>query len=122
MHEVKLDWQQAYLRRVFDLENVELTAIFRGFQLCARIGIHKLILDGDCLFMIKECLSSATSFSTIGSLITEIKKLQDLFVECQFQQVYRDHKRPAHLLARSAWNLDTMIMWESVPNIVSQAI
>lgn len=69
-NKVKLDWQQAYLRRVFDLENVELTAIFRELQLCARIGIHMLILDSDCLFMIKECLSSATSFSTIGSLIT----------------------------------------------------
>lgn len=66
------------------------------------MGVNKLILESDCLFMIKECLSSATSISEIGPLVTEIKKLQETFVECQFQHAYREHNRLAHFLARNA--------------------
>lgn len=36
---------------IYDHENVELADRFRGLQMCVGMGINKLILESDCLFI-----------------------------------------------------------------------
>lgn len=62
----------------------------------------KLILESDCLLMIKECLSSGNSFSKYESMVTKIKRLQASFESCKLQHIYKEQYRLAHILAQHA--------------------
>lgn len=35
-------------------KDIELLAIFRGMHICARIGIHKIIVESDNLLMVNQ--------------------------------------------------------------------
>lgn len=103
-------------------KEVELIATLRGLQLCVGMGVQKLILESDCLFMLKECLSVNTPISEISSVVTDIKDLQSRYEDCQLQHVLWEKNKPLHLLARHAWNLDRMTLWDSIPDFVCQAV
>lgn len=72
---------------IWDPEVVELATILRGLQISAGMRINKLILESDCLFMIQECMSNTTSYTKLGSLVIEIKTLQETYEDCQLQHV-----------------------------------
>ncbi|XP_042988629.1 uncharacterized protein LOC122316158 [Carya illinoinensis] len=50
-------------------ESVELLAIFHGLQLCATMGISKLIVECDCLLMEKEMQTKAEYEVLYGNLL-----------------------------------------------------
>lgn len=75
-------------------EEVEFVAILRGLQFCAGMEINKLILESDCSLMLKECLSAIIPLYEVGSLVIEIKKMQEGFVECQLQLIFREQNKP----------------------------
>lgn len=91
---------------ICELAEVELVAIMRGLQLCACLGINKLILESDCLFMLQECMSNTISYTELGSLVIEIKNIQAnqpiFYEDNKLQHVFREHNKPTHLLARNA--------------------
>lgn len=54
---------------VYNPEAIETLVIFRGLQLCAHQGIPKIIVESDCLLVIKELQKIEDSFSALGNLI-----------------------------------------------------
>lgn len=76
------------------------------------MGVKQLIVESDCLPMIKFCVSKDRveelhACSEIRILVAEIQDFIARFEDYKLQQTYREYNRPAHLLARYAWNVDT---------------
>lgn len=46
-------------------KDIELLTIFKGLQLCADMGIQKLIIDSDCLLVIQEFQNAAALLSKV---------------------------------------------------------
>lgn len=89
----------------------------------ASLGRNKrLIVECHCLSMEQACSSNVITFSEMGSMITEIKNVQLLFEEYYIQHIYREQNMPAHLLARHAWSIDIFVIWDVIPEFISQAI
>lgn len=65
-------------------KDIELLAIFRGLQICLRMGIRRIMVESDCLLMIQEYQAKGTLTSILGHLILEIKRLQEDFEEYFF--------------------------------------
>lgn len=53
---------------VHELEDIELLAIFRGLQICANMGIQKLIIESDSLLIVNEVKANGASSSMLGNL------------------------------------------------------
>lgn len=54
---------------VADPGSFELLAIFRGMQLCVNMSISDIILESDCLLMVRELQDAKDSFSMLGKLL-----------------------------------------------------
>lgn len=50
-------------------EDIELLVVFWGLQLCVPMGIIKLIIESDCLLMVRDLQASAKSSSSLGILL-----------------------------------------------------
>lgn len=73
--------------------------------------------------MINEVNASEASFSSIGNLVREVKKLKALLDVCLVQHVDRAGNKVAHKLARNSWNVENLDMWrENVPEFVTQVV
>lgn len=84
--------------------------------------IKKIIMESDCLLMIRECQSDRAFTSFLGNIVVEIKRLQNSFEECCFQHIFREQNVPTHMLARFAWQVESIITWKHVPYFMDQAI
>lgn len=109
-------------KEVQDPETIELLAILRGLQIGSRMGFRKIIVEGDCLLMIRACQSDQASTSMLGNIVLEIKQLQRDFEKCRFKHTFREQNVPAHKLARFAWQVESIVMWEHIPDFITQAI
>ncbi|KAF5444910.1 hypothetical protein F2P56_034002 [Juglans regia] len=108
---------------VINAKAIESLAIFRALQLCATMGIHSLIVESDCLMAIQVLNNDIPSDPMLDPLLCEIRKLLRVFVECKFQHIYRESNRVAHILARYAWNVENISMWnDCYPDFISQVI
>ncbi|KAF5478189.1 hypothetical protein F2P56_004771 [Juglans regia] len=108
---------------VNELEDIELLAMFGGIQICANMGIRRLILESARLLMVNEVNASEASFSLLGNLVREVKMLKALFEVCLVQHVDRAGNEVAHKLVRNAWNVENLDMWwENLPEFVIQAV
>ncbi|KAF5447310.1 hypothetical protein F2P56_032869 [Juglans regia] len=56
-------------------EIVEATAVLRGLQFCLNIGIQKLEIESDCKHLVEEVNNEAASYTSIRTIITEIRRL-----------------------------------------------
>lgn len=68
-----------------DQEAIEFLAMFRDIQLYAHLDFSKLILESDCMLMVKELQEEAKSFSTLGHLLKERNYLMEPFAENKIQ-------------------------------------
>lgn len=108
---------------VSDFEAIELLAILRCLQLCANMGIRKLIIKSDCLMVVQVLKKEIELAGMLDSLVNEIRKLQMLYVDCQVQHFYREGNWVAHKLAHYAWNVESLSMWcDCFPDFLVQAI
>lgn len=64
------------MQEVNEPEEVELMSIFRGLQFCAMLGITIIILESDCLLMVKKCNVDDPGNSRLGIVVSEMKKNQ----------------------------------------------
>lgn len=69
------------LHEVNELIEIELMAILRELQLCASMGISKLLVESNYLLMIKLCNKENAKNSKFGVLVSEIKNIQSRFEE-----------------------------------------
>ncbi|KAF5454652.1 hypothetical protein F2P56_024300, partial [Juglans regia] len=102
-----------------ELEQVEVGALLRGLQLCMSLGIPKLIIESDCLFLVEEVNRSSESNAAIRSVVANVKSLMQTFPQCSIQYNNRFTNEAAHRLARHAWSIEDMfIWWNNVPPII----
>lgn len=71
---------------VFAPEDIELLAVFRALQLCISVGIKKLVIESDCLLMIRDLQVSTESSTSLRVFLQETKKLlvafDDYHIQC----------------------------------------
>ncbi|XP_035551132.1 uncharacterized protein LOC118349700 [Juglans regia] len=98
---------------VNNLLEIELLAILRGLQLCLHKGIPKLEIETDSLIMANTIPSKeAYSRSMIGNMIKGIQDLMKLFHQCSIQHVGSISNAGAQKLAKYAWHIDDISVWE----------
>lgn len=89
------------MKGIYEPKIVELTAILRGLQIIIGIGIEKLLVESNCLRMVRMCnaLENAHLCSDMRFLIKEIHGITSLFKECNITHVFKEQNKPAHILA-----------------------
>ncbi|KAG2726715.1 hypothetical protein I3760_01G126500 [Carya illinoinensis] len=104
-------------------EPLELMAIFRGLQMCATMGIPKILVESDSLLCIEGLQYNNMHQSLLGGLYMEIQSLVSRFVCCDFSHVYREGNQVAHRLARFASSIVSIaVWWDCIPDCISQAV
>ncbi|CAI9762880.1 unnamed protein product [Fraxinus pennsylvanica] len=109
---------------VADPEMIEFLAVLRGLQLVMSMGISRLVIESDCLFVVSQ-LNDEESISLLpwGSIIADIRCLLSAFLDVKICHVNRLGNGIAHELARHAWEVESIQMWwEGFPDFISQAI
>lgn len=72
---------------VSDLEDIKLLEILRGLHISTSMSIKRILVENDCLLMVKECNASGRSSSRLDHLVIEIKRLQEWFEVCKIKHV-----------------------------------
>lgn len=104
-----------------ELEAIELLAIFRALHFFLKKSIIHLIVESDCHLMVQECNGDSPPTSRMGILVEEIRKLKAHFGSCDITHTPREFNVSAHTLARHAWHVKDMVIWESIPDFASVA-
>lgn len=74
--------------------------MFSGLQFCIQKGISYIVLESDCLMMIKEFQETTTdSYSLLHHLVQETQCLVKIFSVCHIQHVHRLGNEAAHCMA-----------------------
>lgn len=60
-------------------EDIELLAEFRWLHICSSMGIRKIIIESDCLLMVREIQDAGRSTSMLGNIDAKIKRVQSFF-------------------------------------------
>lgn len=84
--------------------------MFQGLQLCADLRFSKLILESDCMLMVNELQVEAKSFSSVGNLQKEVKRLLQLFAEYKIQYVHKMENEVVYRLVIYVWNVENIEM------------
>lgn len=80
----------------------------------------KLLLEGDCMQVIKVLLEDDGGFSSLEPILYTIHQRLDNFQDSSVSWVRRCSNSVAHLLARQA-RIDQFSIWDSVPSFVMHA-
>ncbi|XP_042952134.1 uncharacterized protein LOC122289223 [Carya illinoinensis] len=96
-----------------DPMEIELTAILRGIQLCIPLGIVELQIEIDALVVIEELKKEGRSSTLWSTLIQEIKALLSTLPNWSIQYRGRESNGVAHALAKFAWHLDDIALWQA---------
>ncbi|KAL3830578.1 hypothetical protein ACJIZ3_019380 [Penstemon smallii] len=81
----------------------ETTAALRAVQFAIESGWQRIILEGDCLNVIKGIVIREASLSSVGCILEEIKVLCRSFSSFSACHTIRENNRAAHELARLAY-------------------
>ncbi|XP_042974894.1 uncharacterized protein LOC122306534 [Carya illinoinensis] len=104
-------------------EIIEATAMLRGLQFGLQWGTSKVLMETDCLFLVKALNSHSENLTEFAYVLAEIKRLMLYFQEISFVHVSRQGNNVAHCLAKYARNVDDVITWwDECPSFVSQAV
>jgi hypothetical protein len=82
-------------------EMAEALALQRAVTVTVDHGYAKVIFASDCLSLIQRILSSNPDRSSMGTVVSEIKKKVTSFVSVIFQHMKRSLNEAADILARS---------------------
>ncbi|CAI9783491.1 unnamed protein product [Fraxinus pennsylvanica] len=111
-------------REVADPEMIEFPAVLQGLQLVMSMGISRLVIESDCLFVVSQLNDEESiSLSPWSSIIADIRCLLSVFLDVKICHVNRLGNGVAHELARHAWEVESIQMWwEGFPDFISHAI
>ena len=95
---------------------VETMATRRALEFAMEIGVHKVILEGDCEILIKALQSNSHSLSQFGHLAKDVKYLASKFQSYNLSHVHRQCNVVTHTLAKRAILNPHLLVWmEYVP-------
>lgn len=100
-------WQQRQQLFLFisDPTTREALAAWSATTLARELGLHKVVLEGDCQPVIAAICLDSFSWNSWGQIIHDIKSLLGFFRDSQVCHVRRSANQAAHLMAKAALNL-----------------
>jgi hypothetical protein len=100
----------------------EALAMRRAMSLAKDEGFSKIIVNSDCLSVLKRILCDTEDRSSCGTVIRDIKKLAKTFRSCSFHHVNRVINAAAHSLAKLSESL-IYLVWPGVtPDCIREII
>jgi hypothetical protein len=107
---------------VVALEIAEALAMRRAIILAKEEGFSKIIVNSDCLSVVKRVTSDQDDRSLCGPVIHDIRRLAQDFVSCSFRHVYRGLNIVAHSLTKFS-EISLCSVWRGfTPDCIREAI
>jgi hypothetical protein len=103
-------------------ELAECLAMGRAIQFAQAEGHQHIILASDYLSVVQRLTDSALDRSTLGGVITDIKRIVTSFSSCIFRHISRGLNSVAHLLGRSCENSVFMRLHDLIPYFIRQPL
>jgi hypothetical protein len=82
-------------------EMAEALVLQRAVTVAVDHGYHNVIFASDCLSLIQRIFPSNPDHSSMGTVVSEIKKKVTSFVSVTFRHMKRSLNEATHILARS---------------------
>ena len=100
------------------VEEMEALAATRAMELAAKIGLDRIIFEGDSSIVIRGLTNQVPNFAPLSFLIKEANELANRLTQVKFQHVGREGNSIAHNLARHARHITGFSIWmEDVPSL-----
>ncbi|KAL0361676.1 UNVERIFIED_CONTAM: putative mitochondrial protein [Sesamum radiatum] len=95
-------WMTHRIRRAGFGELAETWAAWEAIQFALRRGWRRVVVEGDCLNLIRKLNAGQGDLSLTGPLVLDIQYFAAKFSSCQFSWIKRSGNSVAHFLAQSA--------------------
>jgi ribonuclease HI len=103
-------------------EIAEALAMRRAMSLAKDEGFSKIIVNSDCLSVLKRIMCDTEDRSSCGTVIRDIKKLAKTFRSCSFHHVNRVINVAAHSLAKLSESLIYSVWRGVTPDCIREII
>ncbi|XP_050290021.1 uncharacterized protein LOC126728200 [Quercus robur] len=98
------------------VEMAEALAARRAMEFARELILFDVILEGDCLRVVRALNASGGCNTLYGHVVNETKRLGAALRHCSYQHVGRDGNKLAHSLARRAVSTADIDVWvEDLP-------
>lgn len=94
-------WQRRRVPYIRNPEIGEVLAARQAASLAMELGIRHVVIEGDCLNVIRALQDNVEDFSAIGSFLQDIKHCCSFFTSFSFAFVPRSGNTLAHSLSRN---------------------
>ncbi|ONI01475.1 hypothetical protein PRUPE_6G141500 [Prunus persica] len=108
---------------VLSAEHAEILAAREGVALALSLGTASPIFEGDSAVVVSAIKRAGQDYSNIGTIVEDVKHLQQQFPSSLFQFTPREANGVAHRLARfGLHNVDNFIWFEVPPDLIQDAL
>ena len=90
---------------------MEALATTRAVELAAKIGLDRIIFEGDSSIVIRGLTNQVPNFAPLSFLIKEANDLANRLNHVKFQRVGREGNNVAHNFARHARHVTGFSVW-----------
>jgi hypothetical protein len=94
----------------------------RAMSLAKDEGFSKIIVNSDCLSVVKRVMSDTEDRSSCGRVARDIKNLEKTFRSCSFRHVNRVINAAAHSLAKFSESLICSVWHGVTPDCIREII
>jgi hypothetical protein len=101
-------------------ELAKCLAMRRAIQFAQAESHQRIILASDCLSVVQRLADSGSDRSTMGVVVTDIKRIAASFSSCVFHHIPHGLNGAAHLLARSCENSAFVNFHDVIPDLIRQ--
>ncbi|KAI5351664.1 hypothetical protein L3X38_004555 [Prunus dulcis] len=108
---------------VLSAEHAEILAAREGVALALSLGTASPIFEGDSAVVVSAVKRAGQDYSNIGTIVEDVKHLQQQLPSSLFQFTHREANGVAHRLARfGLHNVDNFIWFEVPPDLIQDAL
>ncbi|KAK4422989.1 hypothetical protein Salat_1881500 [Sesamum alatum] len=97
-----MGWRRKHIELPVAPEHAELLAAAEAVDLCIEQAWTNVIVEGDCLSIIRRLAGDEEDDSAVGHLLSKVRLRAKDINCCSFAYVHRNANIPAHNLARAA--------------------
>lgn len=70
-----------------------------------------MLVESDCQYVVTKLHGQQASLSPLGNILQDIKELNGHLQTCSVHFAYRKSNEVGHLLAKYAWNVTDVVLW-----------
>ena len=105
-----------HLAQPYSAVEVEAMAAATALEFASKLGVRRVILEGDSLVVMKALHEDEQSLSPTGLLLEDVRFFSQRFEELLYSRTKREGNVVAHSLARYANSIPDFSVWkEDVP-------